>query len=262
MPRMNERARQDWATLRSLHGKKRLEHIWSYYKLPIVIALILFYMAGYAVYRQATKKEDVLYLALVNIAPGDTLTEQQTAGFARDQGLTGKQQVYLYSGLLLSESEGADEEYVYASEMRIVSAITAQRLDVVLMDAEARDAFCRPGLSCGPEQPDTRPCVPMAGRLPNAADPSGRFPRGSLSGGAGQRTPPRARRRLYRLSAYIRKEGPSMDILAIGEILIDLTQTGTGENGIPQFAANPGGAPANLAVAAARLAHRPPLSAR
>ena len=30
-----------------------------------------------------------------------------------------------------------------------------------------------------------------------------------------------------------------MDILAIGEILIDLTQTGTGENGIPQFAANP-----------------------
>lgn len=44
-----------------------------------------------------------------------------------------------------------------------------------------------------------------------------------------------------------------MDILAIGEILIDLTQTGTDAKGIPQFAANPGGAPANLAVAAARL---------
>ena len=41
MPRMNERARQDWAALSSLHGKKRLEQIWSYYKLPIVIALIL-----------------------------------------------------------------------------------------------------------------------------------------------------------------------------------------------------------------------------
>ena len=53
--------------------------------------------------------------------------------------------MYLYSGLLLSESEGADEEYVYASEMRIVSAITAQRLDVVLMDAEARDAFAAQG---------------------------------------------------------------------------------------------------------------------
>lgn len=44
-----------------------------------------------------------------------------------------------------------------------------------------------------------------------------------------------------------------MDILTIGEVLIDLTQTGRDSRGIPQFAANPGGAPANLAVAAARL---------
>ena len=43
------------------------------------------------------------------------------------------------------------------------------------------------------------------------------------------------------------------DITAVGEILIDLTQSGVNELGIPVFAANPGGAPANLAVAAARL---------
>ena len=42
-------------------------------------------------------------------------------------------------------------------------------------------------------------------------------------------------------------------ITSIGEILIDLTQTGTTENGVPEFAAYPGGGPANLAVAAARL---------
>ena len=44
-----------------------------------------------------------------------------------------------------------------------------------------------------------------------------------------------------------------MDITAIGEVLIDLTQTGVNEQGVGQFAANPGGAPANVAVAAARL---------
>ncbi len=43
------------------------------------------------------------------------------------------------------------------------------------------------------------------------------------------------------------------DITAIGEILIDLTQSGLTEQGIPRFDANPGGAPANLSVAAARL---------
>lgn len=44
-----------------------------------------------------------------------------------------------------------------------------------------------------------------------------------------------------------------IDITTIGEILIDLTQTDIDEHGILQFAANPGGAPANLAVAAAKL---------
>ena len=43
------------------------------------------------------------------------------------------------------------------------------------------------------------------------------------------------------------------DITTVGEILIDLTQTGANEAGVPLFAANPGGAPANVAVAASRL---------
>lgn len=43
-----------------------------------------------------------------------------------------------------------------------------------------------------------------------------------------------------------------MKITAIGEILIDMTQTHS-ENRIPHFAANPGGAPANVAVAVSKL---------
>ena len=42
-------------------------------------------------------------------------------------------------------------------------------------------------------------------------------------------------------------------IVTLGEVLIDLTQTGTDENGIPQFKAFPGGAPAQVALAASRL---------
>ena len=42
------------------------------------------------------------------------------------------------------------------------------------------------------------------------------------------------------------------DIVTVGEILIDLTYSGR-ENLIPVYKANPGGAPANVAVAAARL---------
>lgn len=43
------------------------------------------------------------------------------------------------------------------------------------------------------------------------------------------------------------------DILTIGEMLIDLTQTGASDAGIPVYTAFPGGAPANVAVAATKL---------
>lgn len=43
------------------------------------------------------------------------------------------------------------------------------------------------------------------------------------------------------------------DIVTLGELLIDLTQNGTDELGNGSFIAYPGGAPANVAVAAARL---------
>ena len=120
----------DRDTLRSLHGRKKWEHIWAYYKLPIAIVLIVVYILGYAAYRHVTKKEDVLYLGLVNITAGSDLTEQLTTGFAEAQGLTKKQQVDLLSGLLLSESERAEEQYVYASEMKLLGAVSAQRLDL------------------------------------------------------------------------------------------------------------------------------------
>ena len=43
------------------------------------------------------------------------------------------------------------------------------------------------------------------------------------------------------------------DITTVGEVLVDLMQTGVDARGIGCYSANPGGAPANVAVAAARL---------
>lgn len=136
-------AKAEWETLRSLHGRKRLEQIWTYYKLPIFLVLLAIYGVCWFGYRQATRKNEVLYLAMVNVSAGEELTEQLTTGFLEQQGLTEKDDVYLYNGLLLSEE--ADQQYVYASRMKIMGALAADQLDVVLMDAEARDAFLEEG---------------------------------------------------------------------------------------------------------------------
>ena len=53
-----------------------------------------------------------------------------------------------------------------------------------------------------------------------------------------------------------------MDIVTIGEVLIDLTQTGRDERGIPQFAANPAAPPPIWRLPPPSWAHRLPLSAR
>ena len=41
------------------------------------------------------------------------------------------------------------------------------------------------------------------------------------------------------------------DVIAIGELLADLAETGKNESGYPVFSANPGGAPANFLAALA-----------
>lgn len=55
------------------------------------------------------------------------------------------------------------------------------------------------------------------------------------------------------LNAYDSVPRFEYDIVTFGEILIDFTSTGVNEEGQTLFAQNPGGAPANVAVAAARL---------
>ena len=47
-----------------------------------------------------------------------------------------------------------------------------------------------------------------------------------------------------------------MDVVALGELLIDLTQNGMSEQGNPILEANPGGAPCNVLALLAKLGHK------
>lgn len=50
--------------------------------------------------------------------------------------------------------------------------------------------------------------------------------------------------------------GKKVDIAALGELLIDFTETGRSENGMKIFEQNPGGAPANLLTVASHMGYR------
>ena len=94
-----------------------------------------------AVHRTLTKKEVLLYTGYVNVAVGDTLDGLLTDGYVVSCGSDPKkQEVYAYAGLYLSDNPAAENHaYSYASRLKVMAAVNAAQLDVVLMNREAYD---------------------------------------------------------------------------------------------------------------------------
>lgn len=135
------------AAFRNMSRNEKLDHIWTYYKWPLLLGLIALLVLSSAVQRQLTKKETVLSLAFANVAVGEDLESALTGGFLRCVGANEKQQeVYLYRDLYLSDdADELNHEYAYASRMKLMGAVNAGKLDLVLMNREAYDLLSRSG---------------------------------------------------------------------------------------------------------------------
>lgn len=137
-----------------LHGKQKIQYIWDYYKLPIVICLIFLYIISYTVHGYFTKKETLLYTGLVNVSASSQLTDELSCGFLDSLNTnTSKTELKLYTGLYLTDNpDDSNHEYTYASRIKTVASIADERLDVVLMNKEAFDAFSQNGYLCNIEE--------------------------------------------------------------------------------------------------------------
>ena len=83
---------------------EKLEYIYTYYKWPILLGVLVLLTAASIVQRQLTRKEPVIYLGFANVAVGEDLEEVLTVNFLRLEGNNAKrQEVYLYRDLYLSD---------------------------------------------------------------------------------------------------------------------------------------------------------------
>lgn len=130
-----------------LSTKGKIRYIWDYYKLPIFIAIVLVYILGYFIYGKITHRDMILYTAAVNVGDTDELQVYLKDDFLKKEKInTKKEDMTLYHGLYLTtDTESEYYGYSYASEMKIIGALEAKQLDVVIMDREAFDAFCANG---------------------------------------------------------------------------------------------------------------------
>lgn len=140
--------------LRNLHGRKKIQYIWDYYKLPLIILGIILYIIGYALYGHFTHREPVLYTALVNVNASGSLNKQLSSDFLDVlDGNPSKETVQLYTGLYLTDDEDSPyHAYTYASRIKILAAIDGEQMDVVLMNKEAFDTFSQNGYLCDLEE--------------------------------------------------------------------------------------------------------------
>ncbi len=134
----------------------KIQYIWDYYKVPLFIAALVIYTIGYIGFRYATHKDILLYIAAVN-TPVEKAAEEYIRSFpesdhaAPDADASGERgrknaDVSLVKDLyLVSDPDSEYHQYVYASRLKILAAIEAEKLDIVLADREAMDAFAAQG---------------------------------------------------------------------------------------------------------------------
>ncbi len=126
---------------------QKLDHIFEYYRFPLVLILIAGIALGSVIYYRMTRKDTLLYLAYANVAVGDILARELEEGFTRCVGADpGKSEVKAYRGLYLSSDPSAqDHQYSYASRLKLMAAMADGQVDVLLMNREAYDILSSGG---------------------------------------------------------------------------------------------------------------------
>lgn len=135
------------AAFREMSFWEKADHIYTYYKWPIFLVVAVLIVLGSTLHRNLTRKEPVLYLAFANVAVGQDLERALTEDFlAAAYPGEKKIQVYLYKDLYLSENaDTLNHEYAYASRMKTLGAMEAQKMDLVILNREAYDLFSEQG---------------------------------------------------------------------------------------------------------------------
>lgn len=132
---------------RQMSPASKLEHIYTYYKWPIILSIIAAVILCSAIYRTMTKKDVVLYTAWVNVAVGEDLENQLNEGYLSEAGLDPrKNEIFFYRDLYVSDDPSMENhEFAYASKMKLLATINARELDLVLMNQEAYDILSASG---------------------------------------------------------------------------------------------------------------------
>ena len=135
---------------KSLHEMglpQKIGYFFSYYTIHFILAVLAVVIITASLVRSLTRKEVLLYIALTNTAIGSELENEMTDAFLSASGYDArKNEIELYKELYISNDPAQENhEYAYASSLKVMAAINAEKMDLVLMNKESYDVFSGSG---------------------------------------------------------------------------------------------------------------------
>ena len=134
-------------SLREMGLPQKISYFFSYYTIHFILAVLAVVIITASLVRILTRKEVLLYFALTNTAIGSELESELTDAFLSASGFDSrKNEIELYKELYISNDPAQENhEYAYASSLKVMAAINAEKMDLVLMNKESYDVFSGSG---------------------------------------------------------------------------------------------------------------------
>ena len=129
-------------TIRPMPWKKKLEHLWEYYKWVLVVLTVVAFIIGIAVTGYSNARvEGLLYGEIVNLSFDTPGIDYLSADFLEHLGgVKGDQKVSVMMTNLVVGQDSTYNNY-YAPLMRTSSEISNHHLDYMLMDSAALTVY-------------------------------------------------------------------------------------------------------------------------
>ena len=148
VPKSQKEKQERKVAFKKMTFPQKIDYIFAYYKLPIFTVIIAATVLISTIVSNTRRKDPILYLALANVSIGESLMEVITNDYLLETGRdTSKYEFTLYEDLYLAEDPSPENhQFAYASKIKVLGSIAANKMDLMLMNKEAYDQMSRSGL--------------------------------------------------------------------------------------------------------------------
>ena len=134
--KINEEKRSQWQALKGMGFKAYWDYFWDYYKIHVIVGVLLIIFAVSLIRDVAGNKPFALNAVFIN---GASLDDESVLAeeFAEYEGIdTHEEQVFIDTSLVMSEDNVTASSNTISSTQKLYAMIAAKELDVILSDPD------------------------------------------------------------------------------------------------------------------------------